>query len=230
MLYCLVVDKEESLRSMFDRKVSEGNWECLFKRRLYDWEVAEVIRLRNYLVAAPICVADQFDCPMWKASSSGEFSVRSIYQGLLASASPQLRVSKLVWLSYVPPKVQFFTWLAWRGKVKTSVFLYRIGVLPSNVSTLCVFCKSENESVNHVLVSCPFVWRVWSAMLGWWDLEGALPDSVEGILLWWNGQWYRRIERKIWRGIPLVVLWSVWKHWNDCVFNASAPNWWSCVK
>lgn len=61
-------------------------------------------------------------------------------------------------------------------------------------------------------------------MLGWWDLEGALPDSVEGILLWWNGQWFRRVERKIWRGVPLVVLWSVWKHRNDYVFNASAPN------
>ncbi|CAL5379363.1 unnamed protein product [Camellia sinensis] len=73
-LYGLVVNKEESLRSMHDQKVAEGNWVCQFRRRLYEWEVSEVFRLRNFLAAAPCPVPDQSDCPVWNATSSGVFS------------------------------------------------------------------------------------------------------------------------------------------------------------
>lgn len=223
-LFGLVVNKEESLRSMHDQKVAEGNWVCQFRRRLYEWEVNEVIRLRNFLAAAPTLVPDQIDCPVWNATSSGVFSVCSAYTGLLASAGPLLRSTKLVWIPYMPPKVQFFTWSAWRNRVKTAVYLQRIGALNNFVSSLCVFCTADSETVNHVLISCPFAWKVWSAMLLWWHVVGALPKSVDGVLLWWEGQCVRSQERKIWRGVPLVVLWSIWQHRNAIVFKASAPN------
>ncbi|KAF5936254.1 hypothetical protein HYC85_027383 [Camellia sinensis] len=113
---------------------------------------------------------------------------------------------------------------AWKNRIKTSVFLQRIGVLHNNVSTLCVFCKAVNETVDHVMVSCPFVWNVWAEMLNWWDVQGALPGSVEVLILWWDEECFSNKERKIWRGIPLVVLWSVWKLRNDVVFNASNPS------
>lgn len=103
------------------------------------------------------------------------------------------------------------------------MFLQKIGVLQNTASTLCMFCKTVNESVDHVLVSCPFVWNVWAEMLNWWDVQGALPGSVEGIILWWDGEYFSRKERRIWQGVPLVVLWSLWKLRNEVVFNASTP-------
>ncbi|XP_028071567.1 uncharacterized protein LOC114273928 [Camellia sinensis] len=145
-------------------------------------------------------------------------------EGAIASAGPSMRISKLIWVKYLPPKFQFFGWPAWKNRIKTSVFLQRIGVLHNNVSTLCVFCKAVNETVDHVMVSCPFVWNVWAEMLNWWDVQGALPGSVEVLILWWDEECFSSKERKIWRGIPLVVLWSVWKLRNDVVFNASNPS------
>ncbi|KAI7986689.1 Phosphatidate cytidylyltransferase 1 [Camellia lanceoleosa] len=41
-VYVLVVDKEESFKSMHAKKVAEGNWVCQFRRRLYDWEDSEM--------------------------------------------------------------------------------------------------------------------------------------------------------------------------------------------
>lgn len=35
---------------------------------------------------------------------------------------------------------------------------------------------------------------------------------------------FMKKERKIWRAIPLVVSWSLWKMRNECVFNAFIPN------
>ncbi|KAI8015319.1 hypothetical protein LOK49_LG05G02378 [Camellia lanceoleosa] len=61
-------------------------------------------------------------------------------------------------------------------------------------------------------------------MLLWWDVVGVLPDSVNGVLLWWEGQVVRSKERMIWRGVPLVVLWSIWQHRNAIVFKAAIPS------
>lgn len=46
-------------------------------------------------------------------------------------------------------------------------------------------CANQGvESLNHVLLSCQVAWSVWSAMLKWWDVQGALPNSVEAVLDW----------------------------------------------
>lgn len=34
----------------------------------------------------------------------------------------------------------------------------------------------------------------------------------------------KKIEKVIWKVVPLAVFWSTWKHRNDCIFNGSQPN------
>ncbi|KAL7244369.1 hypothetical protein ACSBR1_016583 [Camellia fascicularis] len=52
--------------------------------------------------------------------------------------------------------------------VMPSDFLQKIAILNGSVSIECAFCSQEIESVNHVLLFCPFVWKVWTEMLNWW--------------------------------------------------------------
>ncbi|XP_028113519.1 uncharacterized protein LOC114311591 [Camellia sinensis] len=130
----------------------------------------------------------------------------------------------LVWNKQLPPKVQFFSWLAWKYKLKTSVFLQRIGILDGSASTLCIFCQEQQETAEHVLISCHLVWKVWTGLLQWWGTTWVVPNSVSNLLLWWSGFDCRKSERRIWNAIPLVTLWSIWKHRNECLFQASSPN------
>ncbi|KAL7251590.1 hypothetical protein ACSBR1_013433 [Camellia fascicularis] len=153
----LTVEKEESVRTVSERKEVEGNWVFNFRRRLYQWKECEVFHLRDLLVSAPSLVVDQVDKPVWAAESSGIFSVSSIFKRARAYADPRLRISKLC-----------FNFM----------------------------CVQQN-----------------------W----ALPGSVEGIIFWWDGECFSSKERKIWQGVPLVVLWSLRKLRNDVVFNASTP-------
>lgn len=164
------------------------------------------------------------DCLHWEVNSSGQFTVASVWKWLQADRGPDLCIAKRLWKSVAPPKVQFFGWLAWRGRVKTAEFLRRIGVLDDQVSILCAFCSNAVESVSHVLLHCPRLWRVWSALVSWWDMCWVVPCSIEALLQWWAGVKLKKKERKIWNLVPLVMLWSVWKLRNDKVFNGGHPN------
>ncbi|XP_028124098.1 uncharacterized protein LOC114321151 [Camellia sinensis] len=130
----------------------------------------------------------------------------------------------VVWNNCAPPKVKFFGWLTWQGKVKTSSFLRRIGILAAFANVGCVFCQNEKEPVNHILLSCPFVWLLWSKIMKWWGFQRVMPNLVEGLLQWWSFYKMKKTEKLLWMVVPLAVLWSTWKHRNDCVFNGSQPN------
>ncbi|CAL5340992.1 unnamed protein product [Camellia sinensis] len=223
-LYRLVMEKDVTLRIMHDRKVAVGDWSLLFRRRLYDWEEREVSRLKELLISASNCSDNLVDKPVWLAEGSGMFSVSSVYRSEVVSLGPILITSKLVWNHLAPPKIQFFSWLAWKNRVKTADFLQKIGVLQASSPALCAFCKTKAESICHVLLHCHFSWRVWSAILNWWEVQGALPGSVEAVLHWWEGVKLSKKEKLLWKVIPPAVFWSLWKLRNECIFQAAKPH------
>lgn len=160
LLYRLVVNKGEAFSTMMKRKVDTGEWLFQSRRELYDWESVEATRLIGFLEVHPVLRSSSEDTLVWEASKSGRFTVESVYKFLACGFGSYSRTSKRVWVKYIPPRVQFFGWLAWKGKIKTVDFLLRIGVLNANTSTLCILCKFVDESLNHVLLSCPVTWRV----------------------------------------------------------------------
>ncbi|KAL7228489.1 hypothetical protein ACSBR2_007248 [Camellia fascicularis] len=120
--------------------------------------------------------------------------------------------------------MQFFCWLAWRGRVKTSTFLQRIGALDMSGNNLCVFCQTNVESVDYVLLYCPLVWKCWSHMVNWCNQVWAIPGSVAGLLHWWFGGKFKSWSFNVWQIMPSIVLWSVWKLRNECFFKGAHPD------
>lgn len=98
-------------------------------------------------------------------------------------------------------------WLAWRGRLKTSVFLQSIGVLDSNGSSLCCFYNSCAEDVSHVLIiHCHFSWKVWSNLVNWWSLEWVVQESFNHLLDWWSGFKFKKMFRCMWKALPSAVM------------------------
>ena len=84
---------------------------------------------------------------IWTASRCGTFSIKSLYSILEPEDSPLFPCGS-IWRSSVPPKVAFFTWKAFWGKVLALDQLQRRGNFLAN---RCVLCLSKVETVDHLL-------------------------------------------------------------------------------
>ncbi|KAL7198649.1 hypothetical protein ACSBR2_021034 [Camellia fascicularis] len=147
------------------------------------------------------------------------FTVNSVVKWCESLNGPPLTVTDLIWHNPSPSKAQFFSWLAWKGRINSSDYLHRIGILNAVVNSDCVFCQAEVESLNHVLLLCPFAWKVWSNLMKWWGLLWVSPSSVVMLMHWWLGWKSRKKEKQVWRSILIAALWSLWKCRNDYLFN-----------
>ncbi|KAE8678334.1 hypothetical protein F3Y22_tig00111427pilonHSYRG00503 [Hibiscus syriacus] len=69
-------------------------------------------------------------------------------------------VWKLVWAKQAPPKVEAFVWKAVRQRISSFVELDKRGV--QNLGhCLCILCREELESSDHLFCQCKVSWEVW---------------------------------------------------------------------
>ncbi|KAI8525263.1 hypothetical protein RHMOL_Rhmol13G0217000 [Rhododendron molle] len=119
----VVVNNDELLSQVLARKMELQKWDFLFRRNLYDWESVNLDELNDLLdqsgVAIPRDAPDQL---LWQATSSGKFSVKSIYNLAFSSHSDHDETFELIWKNVAQPKVKCFSWLAYLGRIKTAEF------------------------------------------------------------------------------------------------------------
>ena len=85
---------------LFQQVGRGGELEPSFTRRFNDWELDEEDRVR------------------WLVSKDGNFSVKSLYK-VLESDSSVCFPMKIIWNSWVQPKISLFAWEASWGKALT---------------------------------------------------------------------------------------------------------------
>lgn len=95
--------------------------------------------------------------------SSCSFFIRVVYKALRGK---QVSVSwkKLICNNPSPPNSVFVGWLAIQGRLATCDRLAKFGI---HHDPLCILCKRENETIDHLIFSCPFSAEVWQGMLKW---------------------------------------------------------------
>ena len=67
----------------------------------------------------------------------------------------------MLWSNYVPPKVCFFVWEVWRGKVLTTDNLKKRGF---QLAIKCSLCGKAEEELNHLLFHCPLIRDLWEGL------------------------------------------------------------------
>ncbi|XP_020167293.1 uncharacterized protein [Aegilops tauschii subsp. strangulata] len=135
-----------------------------FKRELNGQEQTSLAALLQLI--GPINLADEPDTVSWALTSSGKFTVNSLYRKLCRGTA-QLAIAGL-WIARLPLKIKLFMWQLFRDKLPTS-----LNVAKRNGPTTgpCVLCRAPDA--NHVFFNRPlarFAWRAVRTATGvQWD-------------------------------------------------------------
>ncbi|KAJ9708505.1 hypothetical protein PVL29_000510 [Vitis rotundifolia] len=211
-LFTLAAHKNATLEDMWDQISGEDGWNLRFTRGFNDWEMDWVGNLLQVLRGHMLTLED--DSVLWKGGNSGQFRVKEAYS-LLESPLHFAFPKKNIWVERVPSKIVFFTWEAAWGRIMTLDRLQRRGWQFPN---RCFLCGCKEESVNHILIHCTVVKVLWDLVLGLFGVKWVFPLTVKEVLFSWRGAFVGKKREKLWKSIPLFILWAVWKERNRLAF------------
>jgi hypothetical protein len=156
---------------------------------------------------------DEEDSFSWNLTTSGSFTVRSLYHDLINGHTIFLK--KYLWKIKVPLKIKIFMWFVHRKEILTKDNLAKRNW---QGSTKCCFCDQE-ETIQHLFIDCPFAKKLWRVVHMTFAISP--PSNINNMF----GNWLNGIAKKDKGFIRIGVcalLWAIWKVRNDFIFNKTA--------
>lgn len=196
----------------------DNSWDLGLRRGLRDSEMGMVDDLITQLGEVFLDQSCR-DSRIWKPSPSGFFNCSSFYNILLQTSNLVGNFpSKEVWGSPVPPKIQAFCWEVVLQKINTLDLLQKKRPNMCLSPHVCCLCLGSGETISHLLISCPFVFFIWSWFSSLFGYRWTPSSSVVNLF---DPTFYRQPTvrgRIMWRATRAAVLWSVWEERNNRIF------------
>jgi hypothetical protein len=114
------------------------------------------------IVGLPLSKYGRKDLLIWRGSSTGEFTVRSAYhmkkdcieayEGDCSFSLKSHTLWKSIWGLQIPNSIKMFLWWAYQNILPVKDNLNKRGL---DLDPFCMFCKSEQETIMHILWECP---------------------------------------------------------------------------
>ncbi|KAJ9705958.1 hypothetical protein PVL29_003867 [Vitis rotundifolia] len=211
-LFTLSVQRNATVKDVWDSSLGQGGWNLIFSRDFNDWELDLIgdllILLRDFRTSS------EEDSVFWKEGNHDTFRVKDAFR-LLDAPNVTAFPIKCIWVDKVPTKVAFFAWEASWGKILTLDRLQKRGWQLANC---CFLCGCIEENVNHILIYCTVVRTLWDIVLALVGVQWVFPETVKEVLWSWRGSFVGRKRKRIWNSIPLCIFWTVWKERNRLAF------------
>ena len=160
---------------------------------------------------------------IWKGSQDGDFHLASAYK--LASPEPpdsQTFHGNWIWKLDTLPKIKHFLWLCFHNNVPMRKVLESRGIIHDACYPLC---RNHEETIIHTLKDCPI------AMIFWRKIR--TPQNIFNFMHLNLADWLRtncldsnlnQINGIPWSIVFPLVVWDLWKHRNNMVFQNSPIN------
>ncbi|GJW54014.1 RNA-directed DNA polymerase, eukaryota, reverse transcriptase zinc-binding domain protein [Tanacetum coccineum] len=153
-----------------------------------------------------VSISDQKDSWLWSLDTSTGFTVASICS-LIDDNTLDVDSKATRWNRIIPIKVNVFLWRLMLNKLATRVNLDRRGVDVGSI--LCLICRDDVESANHIFFSCDMAKDLWALLARWWELDIPIFDNFSEWVEWLNSL-HLSIKAKLFlEGIVGTLLWSI---------------------
>ncbi|XP_071695164.1 uncharacterized protein [Rutidosis leptorrhynchoides] len=193
-------------------------WDFHLGQHLSIYNAFKAQQLASFL--ARFCLNDAVEDKIsWATGLNDSYTVADAIRILVQSGNVSPPVwPKVVWANNVPSKIMIFHWLAIKKSIPVKDVLSRRQILPSNQSTLCVWCRLETETIDHLLIHCKWSSSIWSDLFRWWNIRWVIPGSILDFSFdWYYGMGIK--ASKFWKMIGPATIWAIWTARNDIIFN-----------
>jgi ribonuclease HI len=167
------------------------------------------------------------DMLRWGYKPQGTFSTREVYQlKTQSNLLPAPKIWNKIWSLKHWPKITLFLWLVSHSSILTWDNLTKRGFVGPS---LCILCGEAEETMNHLLNSCPYTAQIWDQAAIIMRTSDRLRDSIlETIMEWRDKAFHSPYLNHIWQLLPGFVLWQVWKERNRRIFRSTSIPWQQC--
>ena len=154
----------------------------------------------------------------WRWERDGIYSAKSAYSAFFGGMTTDPTYEQ-IWRSRAPLSMKFFAWLVAKNRCWTADRLRKRGL---HHPLRCPLCDQEQETIEHLLIGCVVAREVWHEVLQEWHMEEWMPGPDARLLEWWMRQPATRSQRRDTWSVLILVMWCIWTHRNDVVFNGAA--------
>ena len=123
--------------------------------------------------------------------------------------------------TWAPLCYKVFIWLVTLDRCWTAERRARHGL---SHSPTCVLCHQALETIDHLLVGCPFSREIWHRVLSSFRLTAAIPTAQDRFIDWWSAATLNTPHslRKGFASLAVLTAWSLWRHRNAVLFDSPA--------
>eukprot|EP00253_Pinus_taeda_P029276 PITA_29276 len=172
--------------------------------------LAEELQKRNILKET-----DQ-DKLRWGYEEKGTYATKEAYHIILKDQLTKDKLWEKIWSTPIWPKISTFLWLLSHNRILTWDNLRKRKFAGPSI---CLNCKMEEESAVHLMQLCTFSIRIWEKVSFRCQKEGRVIGDLNNNLRNWPQKPYQsNILNSLWKIIPGIVMWNLWKERNRRIF------------
>ena len=176
--------------------------------RLVKWTIREFYSLIMKMLQSDSTFLAQSDRRCWVSEFviDNRFSVK-LFRERLELAGHIVCDGPFDWNKMISFKILCFTWRAKQGRISSPIELQSRGIIIP--STVCGTCKQEEETSDHMLITCQSVRTVMNEILNWCEIRCDNFNSVRDMLLFLS-RWSKCKKRRSLMNVILCgVLWCI---------------------
>lgn len=174
------------------------------------------IALAEELKKRKIIKADGPDSLRWGYAEKGTFTSTEAYHIIIKGNYIKDKIWERIWQPPIWPKISTFLWLLSHNRTLTWDNLSK---RKFGGPSICLNCKIEEESAAHLMHLCPLSRRIWEKVSFRCQKEVSVRGDINNTLRSWPQQPSQcNILNTLWKIIPGIVMWNIWKERNRRVF------------
>ena len=87
-----------------------------------------------------------------------------------------------------------------------------------SLASSCPLCGNDEESIDHLCLNCPKIKGLWQVLFSFSVKSCFTPLSMKEMLEKWFTLPLGKKDSKLWRVVPVCLLWVIWKERNKIIF------------